>query len=321
MRRNWELARAEKILREVQDEEGNPIDRASLVELSKLVADVGYEASYKRMKLLASAKDDNHLLSWFELQGILDKVRKDEQVCQRERLGFSKAVTDLYMRGFKTFAHEDESNWNDDEKFYLEPKDVEKMMKYIGTTPKYQMEKDVLKATIEKVESERSSLNFSQLLRLLREFMDQVAIVQQKKEKETAAECEFDTEEVETFRAIYNQKAKDAAHSIFLIDDLHKLLVTLGIGGLNNPQSNLRTKLEEVYRECDTDNSETLDFMEFMTCMKKLLDIDFGQIVRLTGLAANRAVTRGRAPSKRMSVAVALVHTMDDPLEDKDIDD
>jgi Ca2+-binding EF-hand superfamily protein len=37
MRRNWELARAEKILREVQDEEGNPIDRASLVELSKLV--------------------------------------------------------------------------------------------------------------------------------------------------------------------------------------------------------------------------------------------------------------------------------------------
>merc|ERR1719171_2022811 len=180
MRRNWELARAEKILREVQDEEGNEIDRASLLEPSKLVGDIGYEASYKRMKLLANAKDDNHLLSWFELQGILDKVRKDEQVCQRERCGFSKAVTDLYMRGFKTYAKEDESVWDDDQKFYLEVTDVIRLMKYIGTTPKYQMEKEVLDSTI-AAETSRT-LKFDGLLRLLRRWMDEVSIVVQKRE-------------------------------------------------------------------------------------------------------------------------------------------
>jgi len=314
MRRDWELAKVEKILYTSYDDDGEPIARASLAALSSLLEEIGYEASFKRMKLFAGAKDDNHLISWFELQAILDKVRKDEQVCQRERCGFAKGITDLYMRGFKTYAHENEDVFDDDAKFTLPAEDVSKLMKYIGTLPNNKMESEILDETL-ALEKGRN-LTFIQMLRVLRQWMDEISIVVQKREREISQQCGFDADEVETFRAIYKQQSQES-NGAFGIDVLHKLLVSLGIGGLNNPQSGLRKKLEEVFRTVDIDDNDILDFMEFMVCMKKLLDIDFGQIQRLTGMAASRAASRGRTSNrKRASVAEAMMETMRDPMED-----
>jgi Ca2+-binding EF-hand superfamily protein len=307
MRRNYELSKAEMLL----DPEEHSL---FLVELSDLITEFGYEATFKRIKLFANAKDeeDTVKLTWFEVQQVFDKVRKDEQVCQRERAGFSKKATDLYMRGFNTYAKAKKTAHED--LYQLEVGDVVKMMKHIGTYPAYQVEREVLEETIaDSIAHNHPPMNFQQFLRLLMSFYDEVALVVRRREQHLAKQCCFDDNEVEMFRAIYNKKASDPAAHVFTLNDLIALLITLGIGGLNNPQSGLKKQLAEIFNDSDLDKSGSQDFLEFMLCMKNLVESDFGNLSKLTGIVVTTIPPpKNGRPSIRMSLADALTSRMRD---------
>merc|ERR1712070_762936 len=99
-------------------------------------------------------------------------------------------------------------------------------------------------------------------------------LVRLKREKEVAEMCNFSQEEVSQFREIFTEFGEGSTGEVTIVE-VRKILRALNMK-LDSVQYE---RLKEIVSECETAGGQGgCKFPEFLTLMKKLMDVNFADI-------------------------------------------
>ena len=137
-----------------------------------------------------------------------------------------------------------------------------------------QQRKRLLEMIAEIDEDNTGEIDFLEFLQLMRKFVDDREAEYMRKEKAAAQRANFSADETKLWRTIFLKFDEDKSGEF----DSTEGKVLLQAVGINLNERTMHDEYLRLFREADEDQSESIDFPEFLILMRRLLDIDFGGI-------------------------------------------
>lgn len=247
--------------------------RLPLRDLARVLLDFGYAPNARTLNLAVlgpghegnAELDMDGSLLFDDFLSVVQRVRMAEVEKHRERAGFSEDEVAQFREEFASLDR--------DRSGKLSMQELNVMLVNLEAAPRSTADQKRLEWRIGEVSEGRWELSFTEFLRLLRSFTDDVEYAKVQKERQMAKRCGTSHEEVAQFREIFAEYDQGDQGALTL-GEVRKVLRTLHVRLDHEQQERLRV----YFTQADEDASGSLDFAEFLLIMKILTEADFAGI-------------------------------------------
>lgn len=209
-------------------------------------------------------EDGSGTLDFDEFLVLMEQYQKEANKDDAARAFFSEDEVDEFMMLFNSY--------DKDRSGALSVIELDPLLTTLGKAPKTKQEQQTLTKVLSEIDADRSGqIDFGEFLQLLRRFIDEQEHEMHKREETAMAGSGMSNEEIHGYREVF-LAFDEAGRGVLGLPEIRRLLRAIGL----QLDAKKAEELREIFQNLDDDGDcHSLNFIEFLHMIRKLLDVNF----------------------------------------------
>lgn len=236
-------------------------------------------------------EDGSGTLNFDEFLILMEQYQKEADKEEAARAFFSEHEVEQFRKLFQLY--------DKDKSGTLTVMELDPLLNKLGKAPKTKQEQKMLTKVLSEIDADRSgTIDFREFLQLLRRFIDEAEYEMVERENSAMKDTGMSKEEVEGYREVF-LAFDEAGRGVLGLPEVRRLLRAIGL----QLDARHAEELRIIFYELDDDaDASTLNFIEFLHLIRKLLDMNFCGIVEKIEKVMSRLEDERRREAKKQEL-------------------